>query len=80
MVCDSFIDGLTSTSVRRRLLENRKLDLQTAFAQASALEVAQRHPQAYERDSGVQVMPVSPGLSNEASLQHGQSTQDSLAR
>ena len=79
MVRDSFINGLTSTSVRRRLLENRKLDLRTAFDQASALEMEHRHPQAYEKDSGVQVMSVSPGLSNKASLQHGQSTHDSLA-
>ena len=79
MVRDSFINGFTSTSIRQRLLENRELDLQTAFAQASALEMAQRHLQVYEKDSGVQIMSVPPGLSNEASLQHGQSTQDFLA-
>ena len=78
MVRDSFMNGLISTSIRRRLLENRELDLQTAFAQASALEIAQRHSQAYEKDSGVQVMSVSPGLSNEAPLQHRQSTQEFL--
>ena len=79
MVRDSFINGLTSTSICQRLLENRELDLQKAFAQASALEMAQRHSQAYEKDSGVQVMSVPPGLSNEASLQHGHNTQGSLA-
>ena len=79
MVHDSFIDGLTSTSFGQRLLENRELDLQTAFAQASALEMAQRHSQAYEIDSKMQVISISPGLSNETSLQHGQSTQDSFA-
>ena len=79
MARDYFINILTSTSIRQRLLENRELDLQTAFAQISALEMAQRHLQVYEKDSGVQIMSVPPGLSNEASLQHGQSTQDSLA-
>ena len=79
MACDSFFNGLTSTSSCQCLLEIRELDLGTAFAQASALEITQRHSQAYEKNSRGQVMFVLPGLSNEASLQHEQSTQVSLA-
>ena len=43
MARDFFINGLTSTSIRQRLLENGVLDLQTAFAQAKALKVARSH-------------------------------------
>ena len=67
MVRDFFIIKLTSTSIRQRLLENQELDLQTAFAQASALEMAQRHSRAYENDRGEQVMSVSPALLNKKS-------------
>ena len=32
MIRDSFIDGISSPLIRKRLLENKTLDLQTAFA------------------------------------------------
>lgn len=37
---DAFISGLSSSNIRQRLLENKILDLQTAFDQARALDTA----------------------------------------
>lgn len=37
---DSFISGMQSNSIRQRLLENRSLDLDTAYEQARSLEMA----------------------------------------
>ena len=41
-VRDAFIAGLSSTSIRQHLLENKTLNLQTALDQARALNTAQR--------------------------------------
>lgn len=46
-VRDAFISGLLSTSIRQRLLENKTLDLQTAFDQARALDTAQKTSETY---------------------------------
>ena len=46
-VRDAFIAGLLSTNIRQRLLENKTLDLQTAFDQARALDTAQRTSETY---------------------------------
>ena len=58
-VRDAFINGLVSSVIRQRLLENRDLDLETAFNQASSLELAQEHSQAYETQKASQVMALS---------------------
>ena len=42
MIRDAFINGLRSNHIRQRLLENKTLDLQTAFHQARSLDVAQQ--------------------------------------
>ena len=46
-VRDAFITGLLSTNIRQRLLENKTLNLQTAFDQARALDTAQRTSETY---------------------------------
>ncbi|XP_046855910.1 uncharacterized protein LOC124449011 [Xenia sp. Carnegie-2017] len=46
-VRDAFIAGLLSTNIRQRLLENKTLDIQTAFDQARALDTAQRTSETY---------------------------------
>ncbi len=46
-VRDAFIAGLSSTSIRQRLLENKTLNLQAAFDQARALDTAQRTSETY---------------------------------
>ena len=46
-VCDAFISGLQSNSIRQRLLENTTLDLKTMFTQARSLDVAQRSSETY---------------------------------
>ena len=46
-VRDAFISGITSPTIRQRLLENNTLELQTAFDQALALELAQKNNEAY---------------------------------
>ena len=40
---DAFISGLTSNNIRQRFLENKTLDLQTAFDQARARDIAQKN-------------------------------------
>ena len=42
-VRDAFITGLLSTNIRQRLLENKTLNLQTAFDQTRALDTAHIH-------------------------------------
>ena len=44
---DAFISGLASSSIRQRLLENATLDLQTAYDQARALDIAQKSSASY---------------------------------
>lgn len=44
---DAFINGLLSTQIRQRLLENQTLDLSTAITQARSLESAQRNNETY---------------------------------
>ena len=44
---DAFITGISSNYIRQRLLENATLDLQSAFNQARALDVAQKNSEAY---------------------------------
>ena len=44
---DAFISGLKSHNIRLRLLENKTLDLRTAFDQALALELAQKINDSY---------------------------------
>jgi hypothetical protein len=46
-VRDAFISGLLSGNIRQRLLENKTLDLQTAFDQARALDTAQKTSETY---------------------------------
>lgn len=46
-VRDAFINGLSSPAIRQRLLENKTLDLQSAYEQAIGLEMAQKHSASY---------------------------------
>ena len=48
---DSFISGLASPAIRQRLLENKKLDLDTAVAQARSLTLAQQSAESYVSQS-----------------------------
>ena len=45
---DSFITGIASNTIRQRLLENSELDLQTMFAQARSLDIAQKSSESYQ--------------------------------
>ena len=44
---DAFISGLSSHSILRQLLENKTLDLQTTYTQASALGLVQQNKKWY---------------------------------
>ena len=46
MIRDAFINGTSSPLIRQKLLENKTMDLQTAFAQAPAFDIAQRNSEA----------------------------------
>ena len=46
---DAFINGLTSPQIRQRLLENRSMDLQTAYEKAHTLEMAQKHSASFNQ-------------------------------
>ena len=58
---DAFISGLISNQIRQRLLENRSLDLQTAFDLARSLEMAEQQSQTYYTN------PVSAAVAKEDS-------------
>ncbi|MGL4482017.1 MAG: RNase H-like domain-containing protein, partial [Lactococcus garvieae] len=45
---DAFISGIDSNQIRQRLLEQKSLDLQSAYETARSLELAQHHAQTYE--------------------------------
>ena len=47
----SFISGLSSNSIRQRLLENKSLNLEDAISQARALESAQKDCQFYSNSN-----------------------------
>ena len=51
MVRDSFINGITSSDIRQRLLEHKKLTLAEAFHQAVTLEDARRDNRAFGENS-----------------------------
>ena len=48
---DAFIAGMSSNSIRQRLLENLTLELDDAVNQARSLEMAQVHSEAYQLTS-----------------------------
>ena len=50
---DAFINGITSNHIRQRLLENKTLDLNTAYDQALTLEMAQRQLASYSQPNSV---------------------------
>ena len=52
--------------IRQRLLENKTLDLKTAFDQARALEMAQKNSESYYRPSVN--LPISASASIESQL------------
>ena len=53
-ICDAFINGLESNLIRKRLLENKTLDLQAAFKQARSLDLAQKNADSYShQNSGI---------------------------
>lgn len=56
---DAFISGLTFNNIRQRLLENKTLDLQTAFDQARALDIAQKNSEFYQ----FAIMPTTAATS-----------------
>ena len=50
VIRDAFISRLASSEIRKRLLEDRNLIMQTAFDRARSLEIAQKNAQQYEID------------------------------
>ena len=47
LIQDAFINRLASPLIRQHILENKQLDLQTAFDQANALDRAHKNSEAY---------------------------------
>ena len=50
---NAFINGITSNHIRQRLLENKTLDLKTAYDQALTLEMAQRQLASYSQPNSL---------------------------
>ena len=50
---DAFINGITSNHIRQRLLENKTLDLNTAYDQALTLEMAQSQLASYSQPNSL---------------------------
>lgn len=53
LVRDSFINGILSSNIRQRLLENQTLTLTQAYDQAMALDFAQRNSGSFQTSSTV---------------------------
>lgn len=51
LIRDAFINGLVSPLIRQRLLENKSLDLESAYNQAYSLDLAHRNAEAYTSQS-----------------------------
>ena len=60
MIRDAFISGLQSNHIRQRLLENKTLNLQTAFDQARSLDVARQSSTMFSQPSIPEVVPPIP--------------------
>ena len=53
MVRDAFINGILSPGIRQRLLENDRLNLETAVQQARSLDLAQKNAEFYSQSRGI---------------------------
>ena len=60
-VRDAFICGILSTAIRQRLLENKDLDLRTAYDQASTLDLAQKTNASVYTPNNPYVAAITPG-------------------
>ena len=60
---DSFINGLKSNNIRRRLLENNNLTLDEMHQTARTLELAQKHSAAYSAGSAQYIGSTSAAAS-----------------
>lgn len=76
-VRDAFISGLRSNVIRQRLLENKTLQLQDAFDQALALDVAQKSSDSYA--SVTPSFSAATGDSEETKLSPSAVTQAAVA-
>ncbi|CAJ1099219.1 Hypothetical predicted protein [Octopus vulgaris] len=59
MIRDVFINGLTSNQIRQRLLENKSVDLSTAYDQARSLDVAQHSSCVVLNSEGAKFSPTA---------------------
>ena len=76
MIRDAFINGLLSNVIRQRLLENKTLDLSSAFDQARSLDVAQQNSNLYSQPT----IPISASIQEiKSSLQNQSMTDNHLA-
>ncbi|KAL7633690.1 UNVERIFIED_CONTAM: hypothetical protein RMT77_015644 [Armadillidium vulgare] len=66
---DAFITGLNSTYIRQRLLENKTLELQSAFEQARALDIAQQNSSSYST-------PYTPLSASVSAIENSLATDD----
>ena len=60
---DVFISGLSSHSIWQQLLENKTLDLQTVYMQASAQDLVQQNNELYTTPEAQLATLVNPGAS-----------------
>ena len=59
LVRDAFINGISSHSIRQRLLENQTLTLTQAYDQARSLDCAEKNAQAYSTSHAVAAVKTS---------------------
>ena len=53
MICDAFVNNLTSPGIRERLLEHRELNLEIAVEKARAMELAQKNYEYYSQSQDI---------------------------
>ena len=54
---DAFISGLLNNQIRQRVLENKELDLQTAFDQARSIDTALKSAEYYQTHTLASINP-----------------------
>ena len=62
---DAFISGISSNSIRQRLLEHKTLNVKTAFDQAKALDFAQQQSQSFVQTTPAMYNAAASNTPNE---------------
>ena len=69
LIRNAFINGLASPLIRQRLLENDKLDLQSAYNQTYSLDLAHKNAEAYNPGVTHTTAAINPQVGKEENVE-----------